>query len=620
MIIIKRLFRAFVLTILSLSLLLSAASCGSEQEDDLTDYIEESIDKVEPIEETLTVGYSQFDYFFNPLLASSENDKEVVRMTSLFLIDYDNNNQIIYENDSKCVANVSVDKSKTDDIVFSFKLRKDLKTSDGDALTADDAIFTLYVLSDVSYNGPYRFFNLPIIGIDDYRNNEADYIDGIKKIDDYSFEIHTYEFNEDIIHNLNIPIIPIKYYGDAGLYDYSNNSFGFKKGDVSSILNIKIPYGGGPYAFKSYTENKISFLKNQYYYKGAPNNSFVDFIVINNDTLGKTFLNDKIDIYISDPNVDIDNILQEVDISEFAYVSPILLNGYGYIGINANNVFIEEYGDTEDDKQDAITHAGERSKYLRRAFAVLFDAYKGKSLSDNFTAINVPTPIYYDVNIDNVKYNYTDSDVAEANLIANATQTAIDCFKNAGYTTDPSNGKFVSAPDGAKLNYEIALFGGGIGNHPCYSLLANVKNALASFGIGLDIIDYSDYDSYLQYINSNTCCMWVSAWDNISSQTLYQLFHSNNVEKNNGSMATNIYGITDGILDEILITDNFDMKAYYSNVYEYVFEWAVEVPIYQKQKFLLWNNARINEKTLSNSYSQFNSWIDDICKIEFKKI
>ena len=85
-------------------------------------------------------------------------------------------------------------------------------------------------------------------------------------------------------------------------------------------------------------------------------------------------------------------------------------------------------------------------------------------------------------------------------------------------------------------------------------------------------------------------------------------------------MATNIYGITDGILDEILITDNFDMKAYYSYVYEYVFEWAVEVPIYQKQKFLLCNSARINEKTLSNSYSQFNSWIDDICKIEFKKI
>ncbi len=40
-----------------------------------------------------------------------------------------------------------------DETVYNFKLRDDVTFSDGEPLTADDLIFTLYVLSDTDYDG-----------------------------------------------------------------------------------------------------------------------------------------------------------------------------------------------------------------------------------------------------------------------------------------------------------------------------------------------------------------------------------------------------------------------------------------------------------------------------------
>ncbi len=607
-----------VLLILATSLLLSLCACGSDASDDLTDYIEESEDIIEPVEEILTVGYSNFDYLFNPLFASNDNDKDVVRMTSIFLLNYDNDNQVIYDNSSDCVTEVSVDKSQSNDIVFSFKLREDIKTSNGTVLTVDDVLFTLYVLSDISYDGPYSVSKLPIIGMNEFRNNKTDYIEGIKRINDYSFEIHTAEYNDEIIHNLNIPILPIEYYGNKDLYDCKNHSYGFIKGNISAVKAMKIPFGAGPYAYKSYTEDKVSFVKNQYYYKGSPKIPAVEFVVVENSEFESAFSNDAIDICVSEMNITLKDIFEKIDITEFALISPITLNGYGYIGINANNVSVKEV-DSKENSEVEIS-CSDRSKFLRTAFAVLFDAYKSKSLGATYEVINVPVPVYYNVSIDEIGYNFIENNVTEAQAIAYATESAMNCFLTAGFAMDSATGKFVSAPDGAALSYEIAIYGNGVGDHPCYPLLVNVKNALASFGIELEIVDYSDYDRYLQYINSDSCSMWVSAWDNISSETLYQLFHSNNIGKNNGSMGTNIYDINDELLDEILVSDDFDINTYYSLVYECVLDWAVEVPVYQKQRVLICNKSRITEMSFSKKYSELHSWIEEIHAVEFKQI
>ncbi len=52
-------------------------------------------------------------------------------------------------------------------------LRDDLTFSDGEPVTIDDLIFSLYVLCDPAYNGPSILGEMPIQGLEEY---QADYI------------------------------------------------------------------------------------------------------------------------------------------------------------------------------------------------------------------------------------------------------------------------------------------------------------------------------------------------------------------------------------------------------------------------------------------------------------
>ena len=58
---------------------------------------------------------------------------------------------------------------------------------------------------------------------------------GIVKTGDYSMTLTTTELSTTMIYQLQMPIAPLHYYGDESLYDYDNNSFGFAKGDLSSV-------------------------------------------------------------------------------------------------------------------------------------------------------------------------------------------------------------------------------------------------------------------------------------------------------------------------------------------------------------------------------------------------
>ncbi len=53
---------------------------------------------------------------------------------------------------------------------YNFKLREDLKFSDGEPITIDDVIFSMYVLCDPTYDGNSTLFALPIEGMDAYRS------------------------------------------------------------------------------------------------------------------------------------------------------------------------------------------------------------------------------------------------------------------------------------------------------------------------------------------------------------------------------------------------------------------------------------------------------------------
>ena len=56
-------------------------------------------------------------------------------------------------------------------VTYDIKLREDLKFSDGEPVTIDDVIFSMYVFLDPTYDGSVTMYSTPIVGLEEYRNS-----------------------------------------------------------------------------------------------------------------------------------------------------------------------------------------------------------------------------------------------------------------------------------------------------------------------------------------------------------------------------------------------------------------------------------------------------------------
>src|SRR5258708_302215 len=73
----------------------------------------------------------------------------------------------------------------TDGMTYTFKLKQNVKFSNGDAVKADDFIFSWDRAAAIQ--GDYASVFQPVQGYDDVSNGKAAHMTGLKKIDDFSF-------------------------------------------------------------------------------------------------------------------------------------------------------------------------------------------------------------------------------------------------------------------------------------------------------------------------------------------------------------------------------------------------------------------------------------------------
>jgi len=73
----------------------------------------------------------------------------------------------------------------SDGLTYTFKMRNDVKFSNGDPVKADDFIFSWNRAAAIQ--GDYASVFQPVAGYDDVANGKATKMSGLKKIDDYSF-------------------------------------------------------------------------------------------------------------------------------------------------------------------------------------------------------------------------------------------------------------------------------------------------------------------------------------------------------------------------------------------------------------------------------------------------
>ena len=133
---------------------------------------------------TIVLAETGFEGKFSPFFAASASDQDVIDLTQLGLLGADRKGEMIlngiegetreyngteytYHGTSDCTVTENADGTVTYDI----KLRDDLKFSDGEPVTIDDVIFSMYVYLDPTYDGSVTMYSTPIVGLEEYRNS-----------------------------------------------------------------------------------------------------------------------------------------------------------------------------------------------------------------------------------------------------------------------------------------------------------------------------------------------------------------------------------------------------------------------------------------------------------------
>lgn len=451
-------------------------------------------------------------------------------------------------------------------------------------------------------------------------------IAGIEKISDTQVKITTTGFDAAAVYTLGILVSPLSYYGSADLYDYANNKFGFPYGDLTSVKDkTTTPMGAGPYKFVKYENKTVYFEANKDYYKGAPKTKNIQFKETTDADMIAGVGTGTIDVanpsYGTAAVEEIKGYNSNKEVTGNVITTNTVNNlGYGYVGINANTVKV------------GSDPASTASKNLRKGLATVIAAYRDLTvnsyygeaasvinypISDTSWAAPKPTDDGYKVafstGVDG-KAIYTSDMDADAKYAA-ALEAAKAYFKAAGFTYNESTGKFTAAPKGAKLEYEIIIPGDGAGDHPSFMLCTKFKEAMATIGFNIIINDPSDSNVLWDALDAGTNELWCAAWGATIDPDMYQIYHSDNASQSNH------YHIADAKLDDLIIKartsdDQAFRKATYKACLDIIIDWAVEVPIYQRQNCIIFSSERVNIDTVTPDITTFWGWQNDIELLE----
>ncbi len=608
----------------------------------------------------LVIGCDKLSKKFNPFIAKTVPDQQAVSLTQLYLTGNDRQGRIVYNgidgevrtyNGSNYTYYGPADietryNSKKDETLYYITLRDDLKFSDGEPVTIDDVLFTIYVLCDKNYKGGYKLGSYDIKGLSRYQKNKnVKNIAGIRRLGNYKMSIATNGFDASMVQSLKIPICPLHYYGNIEKYNYSKKKFGFKKGDISTVCaNKTSPVGAGPYRFVKYEQKVIYYTSNEIYYKGCPQIAYVQLKemkeILNatqakidsqtgqetvpgnenpEDTKKEPVLNRSAEaLEMTEGTVDVlDTVLSKEDISWVSYANSngeisgnkistsFLPTGvYQYIGINPDNV-------------RAGTDAySEESRNLRKAFATAFSAFRSilyDYYADGTCIIQYPcsSASWLCNSKEDINYSqaYNKNINGDAVNKDNLKKAVLSYLGAAGYTIDGTS--VTGAPAGADTEYSIIVAGGR--NNPLYQFVSQTADFFKEIGITLDIVQSGDTKAIKKRIAKGRLQLWAGRCDTGKDYNLYKRYAG----------SESLFGIKEPKFvklakrAEAAVKDSIKKKKY-QGLYDNILEMAVEVPVIEQQSAIMCSSSRINTDTMAKDITVYYSWINEIENIEMK--
>lgn len=192
---------------------------------------------------TLTEGIAGTPRFINPVLASSDADRDMTMLVYSGLMRADNNGRLINDMAEKYEVT-------EDGLVYIFTLKPNLVWQDGEPITAEDVVFTIEKIKDPSMKSPKR---------GGWEGVSAE------KIDDKTVKFSLKKPYAPFVENTTIGILPSHIWENMTPDQIA-----------SSELNTK-PIGSGPYVISEIKRNPLGIIisyeldSNKNFALGRPN-------------------------------------------------------------------------------------------------------------------------------------------------------------------------------------------------------------------------------------------------------------------------------------------------------------------------------------------------------------
>jgi len=494
---------------------------------------------------TLTVGITDISGNFNPLYYSAQTDGYVVDLIFDKLVDYDINGNIVPGDITEKFD--YADEGR--DIIF--RLKDDIKFSDGVALTAQDVVFTYKALAAPGYSQKYSEFMSRFAGYESYSEGQTDDFAGVEAVGEDMVIFHFKDALRTNIEACMFQVMPAHYYGkEFDGYDYT----------YIQELNT-VPLGSGPYMLDEMTDEDDVWLVYNPHNTAADYPAEIIHLKLISDGSGLNgILSGELDLVCASENPE---EIAQAQKEKGVELSSYTRSGYGYVAFNCDNDATADTG-----VRQALCYAMNVGEFVTDVFANEQQVELAKTQAQPFSA----NAWFVDDELNESLNSYSyDIDMAGRLLDEAGWLRADDGWREK---------------DGKKMVLKIAALEENKSVDKLVTLWQ--RNWESALGIKLEI-DYYSVNTLLdlvmykasQNVADWNVCFFAQSMTSNDPDMLYSTFASSGI----GGMGDNICRYNSSRVDELLLAgrsvkDRQSASQYYKKLAQVLNEEVPLLPVY----------------------------------------
>lgn len=625
----------------------------------------------EQADKTLVIAVpATFEEKWNPFLAESAYDQDVLDQIFVSPIRINKDNEVI-----PWGGNITTVENADGTVTYTVTCNPGMKFSDGEEVTIDDYLYSLYVCADPSYTGPAALITEDIVGIKEYYYDDPNYSSVIAGFATEAAEKYSLDTisKEDYLTYLIESNLEGWFAGlDSNDWKGYSESEGFgaqyaavDPTDADAVLAVlaEVEYANyyGSYDPQSWWEAKLA----ESYIAG----NLADGVDVPEISGIK-----KIDDYTATVTYASVNISGDRNISfsfapEHYYgeivkgdVSPILSN---MVPLGSGPYIFKGFADNIATVTANVNYfegvpviGTVKFQYVPEADALaslssgVIDICNPSGSKENVEELEA-LGLAYDLT-DNAGYGYSgfncnnlDQNVRKglfslmnrrasvagyygskiAQVIERPMTTVITEYPDDAeeyYPYDPAKAlEYFKAAgyeqkdgklvnkNGEQLVVNAYIGGDGVGDHPAYAMYTQAAEDMAALGGELQINDVQ-FAVLQAAMNDGTADIFTLAWGNVTNCDKSSQFSSNGGQ--------NRYNVKDDRMDQLLIdimqtVDLEERKALVAEMLDLAMDLAIELPLYQRKNILAYNGDNVDLSSFPEETTAFWDYSSELWKV-----